>query len=500
LQSRSLTLLFACAIVALAVLVPFAQSPALTLLSKDGTRQLPIAIVSNQEFVALDDLAGVFQLAVHEEGQGAITVTYHGRTIVLTADQSLASVAGRLISLPAPPVRNGRRWLVPVEFISRALGPIYDSRIDLRKPSHLLIVGDLRVPRVTVRYDVIGTGARLTIDATPRATSTVSQDGDHLTVKFDADALDITNPPLPSQGAQGLVLAVRVADPTTLVVDLGPRFAGFRAASQPVDAAMRQVVDFIAAQTDAQAAPPQPPPTTAPAPPPELPPSFSPPVPTLRTIVVDPGHGGDDQGAQGETTKEKDLAMAVARRLKAAIESRLGVRVLLTRDDDRLVPIDDRPALANNNKADLFISLHANASMRRSASGATVYSAAFDSNAAAQATPGERVPTFGGGLREIDLVPWDLAQTRHIDESTMFAGLLERTFRDRVPLANRAVDRAPLRVLQSANMPAVLIEMGYLTNPEQEKLLSGDSFQNALVQSVYDAIVRFRDTIAGGTR
>jgi N-acetylmuramoyl-L-alanine amidase len=327
----------------------------------------------------------------------------------------------------------------------------------------------------------------------------VSQDGDHLTVKFEADALDIANPPLPSQGAQSLVQAVRIGEPTTLIVDLGPRFAGFRAASQPVDAAMRQVIDFIAAQTDTQAQPQQPPPATTPAPPPDLPPAFSPPVPTLRTIVVDPGHGGDDEGAKGETIKEKDLAMTVARRLKAAIEGRLGVRVLLTRDDDRLVPIDDRAALANNNKADLFISLHANASMRRSASGATIYSAAFDSNAAAQA-PGERVPTFGGGLRDIDLVPWDLAQTRHIDESTMFAGLLERTFRDHVPLANRAVDRAPLRVLQSANMPAVLVEMGYVTNPEQEKLLSGDSFQNALVQSVYDAIVRFRDAIAGGTR
>src|SRR5207245_1219836 len=82
---------------------------------------------------------------------GAITVSYKGKTIVLTPDQALASVSGRLVSLPAPPTRNGRRWLVPVEFISRALGLIYDARLDLRKPSRLLVIGDLRVPRLTAR-------------------------------------------------------------------------------------------------------------------------------------------------------------------------------------------------------------------------------------------------------------------------------------------------------------------------------------------------------------
>src|SRR5206468_11868531 len=172
-----------------------APAPSLTLLSREGRRTLPITMVGDQEFVALDDLATTFQLAVREDSQGAITVSYKGRTIVLTADQSLASVSGRLISLPAPPSRSGRRWLVPVEFISRALAPIYDVRLDFRKPSHLLVIGDLRVPRVTVRYDPLGATARLTIDATPRAASTVSQENDALTIKFDAEALGVASPP-----------------------------------------------------------------------------------------------------------------------------------------------------------------------------------------------------------------------------------------------------------------------------------------------------------------
>src|SRR6516225_504893 len=151
-------------------------APSLTLIARDGRRAIPLTLVADQEFVALDDLAAMFQLSV-QESLGAITVSYKGKTIVLTPDQTLASVAGRLISLPVPPARSGRRWLVPVELVSRALAPIYDVRLDLRKPSHLLVVGDLRVPKVTARYDPVGAAGRLTIDATPRANSTVAQEG-----------------------------------------------------------------------------------------------------------------------------------------------------------------------------------------------------------------------------------------------------------------------------------------------------------------------------------
>ena len=123
--------------------------PSLTVFSKDGRRAVPIAMVGDQEFVGLDDLVAMFQLTLREDALGAITVAYKGKTILLTPDQALASVSGRLVSLPAPPSRNGRRWLVPEEFISRALALIYDLRLDLRKPSRLLVVGDLRVPRIS---------------------------------------------------------------------------------------------------------------------------------------------------------------------------------------------------------------------------------------------------------------------------------------------------------------------------------------------------------------
>ena len=470
----------------------------LTVLSKETRRPIAITMVTDQEYVALDDLAAAFQLTVRDETLGALSVSYKGKTIVLTPDQALASVAGRLVSLPGPPSRSGRRWLVPVEFINRALALIYDANLDLRKTSHLLVVGELRVPHVAARYDLFGAGGRLTIDATPRAASTVMQENDRLMIKFDADALDAAGPLLPPQSAQSLVQNVRATDPTTLVVELGPRFGGFRTSAQPVETTTRLVIDIVASPAPADTlALPVPAPTPAA---PDVTPDLGQPTSAVRTIAIDPGHGGNDDGVKGaDGTREKDLTLAVGRRIKALIEGRLGVRVLLTRDEDRDVPVDDRTAIANNNKADLFISLHANASLRKMVTGASFYYAAFDDALVrtAAASRVDRLPTFGGGARDIDLVLWNLAQIRHVDRSMAFAALLEEQFRDKMPLATRPIERAPLRVLESANMPAVLLEMGFLSNPEQGPQLGTAEFQNTFAQAVFDAVVKFRDSPAG---
>jgi N-acetylmuramoyl-L-alanine amidase len=494
-------------IVALAMLLAVMASlsgqnaaPALTILTREGRRSVPLLVAGDQEFIALDDLAAAFQLAVREEA-GAITLVYKGRTIVVTPDQTLASVSGRLVSLSAPPSRIGGRWGVPLDFISRALSLVYESRLDLRRPSRLLIVGDLRVPRITIRYEAVGSAARVTFDAAPRAASTITQDGNQrLTVKFDADALDVT---LPGIQPQGFVQALRQLDPVTIAIDLGPRFGTFRGSSQALDAnTTRLVVDIVASDN-----PPAPTTTQAPEPPPSELPQFGQPSTPIRTLAIDAGHGGDDAGARGaEGLQEKDLALAVARRLKAAVEARLGIRVVMTRDDDRNVPMNERTALANNNKADLFLSLHANASFRNTVGGAAIYVAAFDERTAAGAALApERLPVFGGGTRDIELIPWNLAQIAHRERSDRVAAMIAAEFERRVPLAARPIDHAPLRVLESANMPAVLIEMGYLTNADQEKQLASVPFQNAFVQTLVDAIVKFRDSLAasdanGGTR
>jgi len=464
----------------------------LTVLSRDGRRTLAVSSVADQEFVALDEVAALFHLSVREES-GAMTVSYKGRTIVLTTDQTIASVAGRMISLPARPVRSGGRLLVPVEFISRAVASIYDARVDLRRAARLVVVGDLRVPRVSITVDSLPTGTRLVIDLTPPTAPTLSQEGDHLTLRFDADALDVVLPPVQPQG---FLHGLRRIDAVAIGIDLGPRYGSYRSSTENLDARTHLTLDLLPAPSEITATPPP-----APAPPLALDlPAFGQSTSTLRTVTIDAGHGGPDTGATGSTgLREKQLTLAVARRLKTLLENRLGLRVLMTRDEDRAVSFDNRTALSNNNKADLFLSLHANTSLKPAASGASVLISAFPDEAEVRRTlTPVTVPVFGGGLRDIEIVAWNQAQIRFVERSDLLANMIVESFRGRVPLDTRPLARAPLRVLASANMPAVLVELGYLSNREQETQLATDDFQTTIVQALVDALVRFRDARSAG--
>jgi N-acetylmuramoyl-L-alanine amidase len=451
---------------------------------------------------ALDDLAPLFGLTVREDAAaGGLTVTVGTQTIVLTPGQSLVSVGGRLISLPAPATRDGRAWYVPVDFVSRAVAPVLGSRLELRKPSRLILVGDIRVPRLAGRVENLGASARLTLDVAPATPHTVSQDGQRLLIRFEAEALDAS---LPATTAPELIQAVRPGDgPAVVAVDLGPRFASFRSTDVPADRGSGRIVIEVIAQTT-EATPGQPLPTPPVEPPPLL---DLAPAGGLRTIVVDAGHGGSELGAKGPAGGlEKDVTLAVARRLKAALESRLGLRVILTRDGDQTVGLDERAALANNNKADMFVSLHASASVRPAVSGAEVFYLGVDDyvDAAERVSLGERsaLPIFGGGTRDIEVIPWEMAQVRYIEESVALGTAIEASLRERVPMSPRALQQAPLRVLVGANMPAVLLEMGFMTNAEQEKQLTSETFQADIVEGLVASITRFRDgrAAAGGAR
>lgn len=471
-----------------------APSTPLTLVSREGRRPVQTTIAAGQELIALDEVASLFQVSVREDTlAGGLTVTYRGRTIVMSTDQPMASVTGRVVALPSPAVRSGTRWLVPVEFLPRALGPIYDARIDLRRASRLLIVGDLRVPRVTARIDAPGPPTRATIEIAPAAPVTVTTEAGRVLVRVDADGLDLG---LPADGA-GLVDQVRVGDqPTTVAVILDNRAGAARAVPTEANGLTRVTVEVAAAASlDAGSTLPAAPPA---APPPDaVPLPLTSPRPMLQTIVIDPGHGGDDAGVRGaDGAEEKQITLDVARRLKALIEMRLGIRVILTRAEDRRVGLDDRAAVANNSKADLFLSLHVNAAPAASVAGAQVFHLRLDREGEearrVAETQAVSLPVLGGASRTIDVIRWDLAQARHVDASAMLAAILEDELHPRVRMAARPRQEAPLRVLTSVNMPAALIEMAYLTNAEQARLSQSEDFQAAVAQSIYNAVLRFR--------
>ena len=461
----------------------------LTLVAREGRRAVPTVMQSGQELIGLDDVAALFQVTVAEDAPtGGVTVTYRGRTIVLSTEQSIASVSGRIVTLPAPVTRAGRRLMVPVEFLSRALAPIYDRRIDLRRPSRLLILGDMNVPRVLARIDSVGPPTHATIEVTPSAPVTVASDVGRAIIRIEADALDLTLP-----AGAGLIEQIRAGDqPNTIALILSGGGGMPRTATTTNDGVTRIMIDVPAAAT--------PPDTTAATPPASPPPTDSLAVGTrvpFAVIALDPGHGGTDLGVRtSDGLEEKELTLDVARRVRQRLETRLGVRAILTRDEDKVLSLDERAAFANNNKADLFVSLHANAALGGGVSGAEIYFLSLDREgetvrrrATADAVS---LPVLGGGRRTVEVVPWNLAQAAYIDGSAKLAGLLEEELRRRVPMSPRAIQRAGMRVLSGVNMPAALVEMAYLTNKDQASSARGDDFRNALADSLYEAVARFR--------
>ena len=163
--------------------------------------------------------------------------------------------------------------------------------------------------------------------------------------------------------------------------------------------------------------------------------------------------------------------------------------------------LDERSALANNSKADLFLSLHMNAAPATGVAGAEVFYLRLDREGedARRATASEAValPVLGGAVRSVDLIQWDLAQARHVDRSEVLAGILESHLRAHVTMSQRPRQNAPLRVLAGVDMPAASIEMAYLSNAEQEQLALSEGYQGSLAQAIYDAVVDFRAYLEG---
>ena len=470
-----------------------AQAPSITVISRDGRKPLPVTSINNQDYIAVDDINAAFATTSREDRlAGGLTITAKGRSIVVTENQNVVSVAGRLVTLPAPPLRRDARWFVPADFLARALSPALDVRLDLRRAARLLIVGELRVPRVVARVDAGTTNVAVTFDITPNTETRVTAQQGRLIVQFDADALDLSIPLVPPQT---FLLGIAPGDtPSTVAITLGPRYAMHRVTTSQADAGSgRLTIDLLPATTDVA-------PTPAPSPAPDtrlVMPTQGPST-GLRTVVIDPGHGGDELGTQGaKGTLEKEITLSVARRLRTLIESRLGLKVFLTREDDRTMSLDERAAFANNHKADVFVSIHANSAVRPALKGAEVYYLTVeraDAEARKKADDsGTTLPALGGGNRAIDLILWETAQARYLEQSATLAGFIEQALRPRIEMSPRAVQQAPFRVLVGANMPAALVEIGYLSNADQETQLATASYQDQVAQSLLDALIKFRE-------
>jgi len=234
--------------------------------------------------------------------------------------------------------------------------------------------------------------------------------------------------------------------------------------------------------------------------------SATPPGDTL-TIVVDAGHGGIDGGAEGPAgSMEKNVTLAFAEALKAALEEKDGIRVAMTRTDDSFLSLSARVRRARAEAADLLISLHADSIAVRSLRGATVYTLsdkASDAVAQSLVDQENREDAIVGASLEnapedIAAILVDLARTETRVFSTGLAQQVINSFEGQVKLINNPLRHAGFRVLQAPDVPSVLVEMGYLSNREDEKLLNDEEWRNNTARLLAQSVENYRETILAG--
>jgi N-acetylmuramoyl-L-alanine amidase len=212
----------------------------------------------------------------------------------------------------------------------------------------------------------------------------------------------------------------------------------------------------------------------------------------IGRIVIDPGHGGHDTGTIGPTgLMEKDLCLDVALRLGKIIDQRLpGADVLYTRSDDTFVPLEERTSIANQGKADLFISIHANSSRDSGARGIETYYLNLKGSAEAMEVAARENATAQEGVHDLESLVKKIAQTEKIDESKEFAQDIQDSLAKRIQknVKNRGVRKAPFVVLIGADMPSILTEISFLSNPADEKLLKQPEQRQRVAEGLFQGI------------
>jgi N-acetylmuramoyl-L-alanine amidase len=219
---------------------------------------------------------------------------------------------------------------------------------------------------------------------------------------------------------------------------------------------------------------------------------LQPPTPLKKVVVVDAGHGGKDPGAAGDSVREKDVTLAAARALRDRLERSGRYKVVLTRDTDVFIPLERRVQIARRANADLFISLHADSGSDSSIRGATVYTLSEKGADRAARKAFDRDGfidvAMPGSDEAVNRILLDLTQRGTVNRSSSFAEVLLENISERTPLLQRSHRDAGYMVLLAPDVPAVLMEMGFVTNPSDEKALADPAHRRRLMDGVGDAI------------
>jgi len=221
---------------------------------------------------------------------------------------------------------------------------------------------------------------------------------------------------------------------------------------------------------------------------------------SVSRIVIDPGHGGHDPGARGRGITEAELVLDVALRLETLLQKSAGVEVLLTRRSNDFIPLSERTAIANREGADLFLSIHANASSHASARGVETYFLNFANNLSAAAVAARENAASGQAMGALPDFVKAIALNNKVDESREFASDVQRAMLARLRGSNKnlkdlGVKQAPFVVLIGAAMPSVLAEISFVTNPQEAKLLRSPAYRQRIAEALLQAIRKYQSSL-----
>jgi N-acetylmuramoyl-L-alanine amidase len=431
----------------------------------------------------VDSLGG--QLVNDAAGE-ASTLRIEGSDVVIGAGSAIITVGENIVSLSQPVTRGDGGPQVPLDFLRKTYGALAGYSFEWRPEESRLVIGRRESREIKVSLDVVHLQGMTTVvlqfPETPRYR--LNQQPGAVEVQMLADRLA---PPAARRKVEDTLVQDVQFTPQQVRIVLVP---DAEVESYLLDNPFRLVFDV-----HRKSAVPVP---SAPSPmQPEL-------RSGIHTIVIDPGHGGAETGAIGPGgVAEKQLTLELARDLEARLAQRMQVRVVLTRTDDSRLALDARTAIANQNKADLFVSLHLNSALGAGAHGAETYflssqatdpraeSAAAAENSGIAAT----APAAGQEGQDLQMILWDLAQSHHLAESQRFAGLVQAELNQALQLKDRGVKQAPFRVLMGAAMPAVLVELGFLSNPDEESKLQSAAYRADLVEALVRAIMRYKTMV-----
>lgn len=473
---------------------------------RDGSSErIATRALEDAEYVSINDVSRLFAAVKHwdadtfqmelalEGGRARLTL---GNPVVIINDEPILTGVIQMF--------DGVLW-VPLDLVTQHLARLDSKRVAWVEPFRELRVAGARANVDRVRVEQNATGARVRVAITEPLSASATIEGRLLTVAWREAILPLDPLPLddPSRAVDSMTVVAR-DNGAELRLFLADEFGDlFIVAGEAPPATVVRVV----ARADTKSAPEGADergdhdterwmgrPTVS--------------EPAVSTIVIDPGHGGLDTGVVGRGgLREKDAALELAQALSSRLESRIGARVILTREDDESVRPERRATIANTSDADLFVSLHCNAASDLEAGGFEAYIYRSEEKPPPQRTAAARESVEGGGAPEQDaggarasdgelvLLPWGFVQAPYVEQSRRLAEMLCKSVEGVGGLANRGVRSGCVLELAGLRMPAVHAEIGFLTNPDDEARLSSDEFRAKLVDALARGIEAF---VSGG--